>query len=266
MGAAQAFYEDSTIVAEAWGALSTDAARGARLQADRCRIIVRRSGYGTYADNGASVVINDSTLDVPTFGGVIAGQASLSLNRVRSRSAGNTVMIHSVMGQPGELATLRISGGRLQSTNAAIVIKSANADIEVDGARIEARNGDLLLAVVNDDSHRTALNGTEPPGSRATLRHARLSGNVLNLDSERHLSLKLEDTQLSGRIHDAALSLDPRSRWTATADSRLLLQAPTTLAQIDAPRGVRIEAKAEPGLLPVGLHTLPGGGSLQVVP
>lgn len=264
LGSAKAFYEDSRIVAEGWGALSTDAARGATLQVDRCHVLVRRSGYGTYADNGASVVINDSTLDVPTFGGVIAGQASLVLNRVRSQSGGNTVMIHNVMGRPDELATLRMSGGTLSSTNAAIVVKSANADIVLDGTRLQARNGDLLLAVVNDDSHRTPLNGATSPGSRALLRRANLSGNVLNLDTERRLSVALEASTLRGRVHDTALSLDATSRWTATADSRVLLAGPLTLAQLDAPRGVTIRARVQGAALPVGRHALAGGGVLEV--
>ncbi|MEK8052833.1 hypothetical protein AACH10_21460 [Ideonella sp. DXS22W] len=264
LGSAKAFYEDSRIVADGWGALSTDAARGATLQVDRCQVLVRRSGYGTYADNGAAVVINDSTLDVPTFGGVIAGQASLALNRVSSRSGGNTVMIHNVMGRPDEMATLRLTGGRLTSTNAAIVVKSANADIVLDGTRLEAKNGDLLLAVVNDDSHRTPLNGTTAPGSRAVLRRARLNGNLLNLDAERRLNVALEATQLRGRVHDVALSLDAASRWTATADSRVLLAGPMTLAQLDAPRGVSIRARVQGAALPPGRHTLAGGGVLEV--
>ena len=85
LGSTKAYYEDSTIEAEAWGALSTDAARGAYLQADRCKIIVRRSGYGTYADNGASVVINDSQMVVPTFGGV--DRKSTRLNSSHSQQS-----------------------------------------------------------------------------------------------------------------------------------------------------------------------------------
>jgi hypothetical protein len=168
------------------------------------------------------------------------------------------------MGRPDELATLRLAGGTLRSTNAAIVVKSANADIVLDGTRLEARNGDLLLAVVNDDSHRTQLNGATPPGSRAVLRHATLNGNLLNLDTERHLSVTLEASQLRGRVHDVTLSLDTASRWTATADSRVLLAGPVTLAQLDAPRGVTIRARAMGGSLAVGRHVLPAGGALEV--
>lgn len=262
LGAAKAYYEDSTIEAEAWGALSTDAARGATLQVDRCTIIVRRSGYGTYADNGASVVINDSRMKVPTFGGVIAGQASLALNRVKSESLGNTVMIHSVMGQPQEVATLSIRGGTLRSTNAAIVVKSANADISIDQAELRADNGDLLLGVVNDDGHATKTHGAEVPGIRATLRGSRLQGNLVHLDTDRAMRVRLEGSTLRGRVQGVHLSLDAASRWTATADSSATLAADTALAQLDAPAGVTIQAPAVAGGLPAGEHRLASGGRL----
>jgi hypothetical protein len=264
LGSAHAFYEDSTIEAEAWGALSTDAARGATLQADRCRIIVRRSGYGTYADNGATVVINDSTMDVPTFGGVIAGQASLALNRVQGRSRGNTVMIHSVMGQPQEVATLSIHGGTLHSTNAAIVVKSANADITIDRAELHADNGDLLLGTVNDDGFATKTQGAAVPGIRATISGSRLQGNLVHLDSDRAMRVRLQGSSLVGRVQGVELSLDAGSRWTATADSSVTLAAGTKPAQLDAPVGVTITATAPPGGLPAGEHRLAGGGLLKL--
>ena len=264
MGAAHAYYADSTIVAEAWGALSTDAARGATLEAERCKIVVRRSGYGTYADNGASVSIKDSSIDVPSFGGIIAGQASLSLQNVRLRPRGNAVMVHSVMGQPGELATLRIAGGDLHSTNAAIVVKSANAEITLDGVRLASDNGDLLLGVVNDDSFATKVNSQPVAGIRATIRRSRLAGNLIHLDTERRMAVSLEATQLQGAVHDVTLSLDPTSRWTATADSRVVLAEPTRLDQVDAPAGVRIEAHVAPGLAEPGEHRLRGGGVLDI--
>jgi hypothetical protein len=264
LGAAKAYYEDTVIEAEAWGALSTDAARGAVLQADRCTILVRRSGYGTYADNGASVILNDSTMRVPTFGGVIAGQASLALNRVKSESQGNTVMIHSVMGQPGEVATLNISGGDLHSRNAAIVVKSANADIRVDQAVIRADNGDLLLGVVNDDGFATKTQGAAVPGIRALISRSRLQGNLVHLDGDRAMRVSLQASALTGRVQGVELSLDSGSRWTATADSSVTLAAGTTLAQLDAPAGVTITAPAVAGGLPVGEHRLGGGGLLKV--
>jgi len=264
MGAAKAYYYDSTISADGWGALSTDAAHGAYLEANRCTIRVRRSGYGTYADNGATVVINDSTIDAATFGGVIAGQAKLTLRRVQGRSDGNAVMIHSVMGSPAEWATLTLEGGRFESTNAAILVKSANAEITVDGTVLNAKNGDLLLGVVNDDTNRTAVKGRPVSGIRATLRNTALQGNILQLDGERPMEVKFEATTLKGVIRDATIWLDEHSRWIATADSKVALEAPFDLRRVDAPAGVTINARAVDGAVAAGRHPLPGGGVLDV--
>lgn len=265
MGSAHATYDRCHIEADGWGAMSTDAARGATLVVNDSRIVVRRSGYGAYADNGASVTLNRSVLDVATFGGVIAGQATLAMNDVTSLSRGNTVMIHSVMGSGTELATLTLEGGALASTNAAILVKSANADITIKRTRLRADNGDLLLAVVNDDTHRSrAAAGVAVPGTRAHLRQTRLQGNVLNLDTERALAVAFVDSTLEGRIHEATVSLDERSRWIATADSKVTLAAPFDLARVDARSGVTIEAAAGNSGAPRGRHALPGGGTLLV--
>ena len=265
MGSAHATYDHCYIEADGWGAMSTDAARGATLVVNDSRIVVRRSGYGAYADNGASVTLNRSTLDVATFGGIIAGQATLAMNDVTSRSRGNTVMVHSVMGSGVERATLTLKGGTLASTNAAILVKSANADITIERTRMRADNGDLLLAVVNDDTHRSrAAAGVVVPGTRAQLRQARLQGNVLNLDTERALTVAFVDSRLEGRIHAATVSLDERSRWVATADSKVTLAAPFDIGRVDARSGVTIEAAAGSSGAPRGRHALPGGGTLVV--
>lgn len=265
MGEAKAYFQDSLIIADGWGALSTDAARGAYLEADRCDIRVLRSGYATYADNGAAVKLKRSKIQAATFTGVIAGQASIALEDVRSTSQGNTVMIHSVMGQPQEVATLDIRGGQLDSLNAAILVKSANAKITVEGAKMTAGNGDLILGVVNDDSHATKVNGAQVPGIHATLRHSALEGNLLMLDTDRPMTVTLEDTRLTGRVHNSALALDAKSRWTANANSQTLLMGPLQLAQIDALPGVMIEAKATPETgLKAGRYKLASGGTLTV--
>ncbi|MCA0242151.1 MAG: hypothetical protein LCI02_14970 [Proteobacteria bacterium] len=262
MGSAKAYYADSTLIAEGWGALSTDAARGAQLEAERCTIVVRRSGYGVYADNGASAVIRHSTMDVPTFGGVIAGQAALSFDALKLKSQGNAVMIHSVMGQPQEVGTLTISGGELRSRNAAIVVKSANADITIDRAAISAGNGDLLLGVVNDDGFATKTQGAAVPGIRAVIRGSRLQGNLVHLDGDRAMRVRLEGSSLRGRIQGVELALDGASRWTATADSSVTLAPGTTAAQIDALPGVTISVKNGVGTLPAGEQRLASGGRL----
>ncbi len=265
MGEAKAYLRDSRIEADGWGALSTDAARGAYLEADNCDVVVRRSGYGTYADHGARVLVKRSRLDVATFGAVIAGDASVTFQDVKSQSQGNTVMIHSVMGSGTEVSRLAIQGGQLHSLNAAILVKSANAEIEVDGAALSASNGDLLLGVVNDDSFASkAAPGTTVPGIRAAFKRSKLVGNILHLDPSRVMTVHLHGSSLTGAIRDATVSFDAGSRWTATADSTLTLLGPVALTQIDAVAGVTITAKAGAGLAQHGRHALRSGGQLVV--
>jgi hypothetical protein len=265
MGEAKAYFHDTTITADGWGALSTDAARGAYLEANNCDVRVLRSGYGVYADHGATVVVNRSRFNVATFGGVIAGEARIAFNDLHSVSAGNTVMIHSVMGRGTEVARLAITGGDLQSTNAAILVKSANANIVVERAKIQASNGDILLGVVNDDSHASkAEKGVDVPGIHATFKDTRLNGNILHLDPDRRMTVHLERTQLKGVVRDVALSLDAHSRWTATGPSRALLTGLVNIRQIDAPSGVVIEARAVPELQLKGSYPLASGGLLKV--
>lgn len=265
MGEAKAYFHNTTITADGWGALSTDAAHGAYLEANNCDVRVLRSGYGVYADHGAKVVINRSRFNVATFGGVIAGEAGIVFNDLKSVSAGNTVMIHSVMGRGTEVAQLAITGGDLQSTNAAILVKSANAHIVVERAQITAANGDILLGVVNDDGHASkAEKGVDVPGIQATFKHTQLNGNILHLDPDRRMSVNFVNTQLKGVVRDAALSLDAHSRWTATGPSRALLMGLVDIQQIDALPGVVIEARAVPDLRLKGSYPLASGGLLKV--
>lgn len=264
MGEAKSYFYDSTIIAEGWGALSTDAAHGAYLEANRCDIRVLRSGYGAYADNGATVVINDSKMTTATFAGIIAGQASMSFNNVRAVSGGNAVMIHSVMGSPADLATLAIKGGSFATTNAAIVVKSANADIVIDGAKITSRNGDLLLGENNDDSHATTVNGAKVAGIRATIRNTALEGNIVHLDTERAMAVSFESATLKGFIRGATVAFDAASRWVAPADSQVTLAGVVDVAHIDAPAGVTIKALAGGSDAKKGHFALHGGGSLDI--
>ena len=264
MGEAKAYFYDSTIIAEGWGALSTDAAHGAYLEADRCDIQVHRSGYGTYADNGATVVINDSRMHVATFGGVIAGQASIALNNDKIVSEGNAVMIHDVMGSTADVGTLTIKGGEIRSTNAAILVKSANAEILVDGAKIGALNGDLLLGENNDDANATKVGGAKVAGIHATIRNTALQGNVIHLDTDRGMAVDFENASLKSAIRGATVKFDGASRWTATADSQVTLAGHVDTARIDALAGVAIHARAGGSDATRGRVALQGGGSLDI--
>ncbi len=262
MGQAKSYFYDTTVIAKGWGALSTDAAHGAYVEADNCDIRTIKSGYGTYADNGATVVINRSRMQVASYGGVIAGTGVIRLTDDKIASDGNGVMIHDVMGQITDIGKLEIRGGRIASENATLYIKSANADITVDHAALEAQNGDLILAVVNDDPNATKVNGAKVAGVNVVLTNDTLSGNVLGLDPTHPTTVRFTHTTLVGVIKGATVSFDKASKWTATGDSQIALTGSVASGQIDARGGVTIHATAATDSGLAGTTILPGGGRL----
>ncbi|WDS35038.1 hypothetical protein [Pseudoxanthomonas sp.] len=263
-GDSKSYFYNSTVIADGWGALSTDAPGASYLEANDTIVKVNNSGYGTYADHDCTVVINRGSFDVPSYAGVVAGPGSLTFNGLKSMSHGNTVMIHSVMGKPAEISKLAIKGGQYRSDSDAILVKSANADIEIDGATLEAGNGVLVHAIVNDDRAATKVNGEQVSGVRVSLAHTQVEGNIVHEDGDRHMQLSLKDSRLKGAIHDAEVSLDSGSRWLATGNSRVLLAGSVQLAQIDAPTGVTIEAVAGQGSTLTGTQRLASGGTLKI--
>jgi hypothetical protein len=259
------YFYNSTIVADGWGALSIDDAGGdVYLEVNDSRIEVNHSGYGVYADFGATVVLNRSRVDAATYGGIIAGAGRIAFNGVEATAGANAVMIHSVMGDPQEKAILSITGGRLATQQAALLVKSANADITIDGARLQPADGVLVRSVVNADPNATHTGGKVVQGIHLLVKNAELGGDILHGDTARAMVLELERTRLRGAIRNAALMLDTGSRWTATADSNVSLAGDTDLAHIDAPPGVTISAQAQAGSPLHGSHALASGGRLVV--
>lgn len=243
MGNAKSYFYNSTIIADGWGALSTDACGGeVYLEANNSRIIVNNSGYGLYSDNGCKVVFNDSYIRSATYGGILAGVAYASLNNVESESARNLLMVHSVMGRPTESATAEVKGGIHKSNESVFLVKSANLNLVVDGADLQPGDGNLIRSIVNDDSNATRVNGAETPGINVTLRNMTLSGDIRHEDTaDRDMSVSLVSTALSGAVVDVTLDLDEGSTWTVSGDSRVRLADPDDKVRINALPGIELE-------------------------
>jgi hypothetical protein len=266
MGNAKSYFYNSKIIAEGWGALSTDACGGdVYLEANNSEILVNNSGYGLYSDNGCRVVINDSTIRSATYGGILAGVATAELNNVDTDAAKNVLMIHSVMGWPSESASATVKGGVHKSEEAIFLIKSANLTLTVDGAELQPGNGTLIRAVVNDDANATKVDGADTPGINVTLKDMDLTGDVRHEDTrDRRMSLSLVRTQLRGAIVDTALTIGDGSRWTATGDSTVTISQREQLAHVDATPGVTVTAHIEGAAAAEENRTLPGGGTLKI--
>lgn len=265
MSNSRTYLYHTRIEADAWGALSTDATGGnLYLEANDCTVVVRRKGYGTYADFGAHVVINASRIDSGGDLGIIAGKARIDFDRVTGHAARNGVMIHSVMAfDPAETGELTLKDSTFTSDGPVVLVKSANALIQVDGGHPSSKSGVLLEVRKNDDPNATKTQGRQVPGVRMTLRATKLAGDVIATDPERTTTVELAGAQLSGALKGVTLIADAHSHWTARADSQVVLAASTPASVIDAPAGVTIHARS---LARKDHLRLPSGGTLIVSP
>ncbi|MBS0612167.1 MAG: hypothetical protein JSS24_03225 [Proteobacteria bacterium] len=267
MSNSRTFLYHSRIEADAWGALSTDATGGnLYLEANDCTVVVHRKGYGAYADFGAHVVINASRIDSGGDLGIIAGKARIDFDHVTGHAGRNGVMIHSVMAfDPGETAELNLTNSAFTSAGPVVLVKSANAAIHVSGGHPQSDTGVLLEVRKNDDPNATKTAGRQVPGVRMTLRATKLAGDAIATDPERKTVVELDNAELSGALRGVTLVADAHSRWTARADSQVMLAATTPISAIDAPAGVTIRARPADGARKEQ-RRLPAGGTLIISP
>ena len=176
------------------------------------------------------------------------------------------VLNHVVGGGPGDgiftqVSNIAIRGGKYQCDEPAVICKSVNSDILFEGAQVDSACGVLVKSRVNDDPCAPNPAGREVYGIHVTLKDMDTQNSILHEDPNRRMTLKLEQTTLTGAITGGVLlTLDQSSRWTATADSSVVLNGDAALEQLDAVSGVTITA--------VGGEektvTLPSGGTLVV--
>lgn len=285
VGDGKAYYYNSTIISEGWGSMSTDSANPTvYLEVNNCRVENHHSGYGTYADNGAEVVINHSHFSSASDTGIISGNGKITLNDVDEDTAINGVMIHAPGRDFTRVATLTIQGGRYRTREAVVLVKSHNADIVFDGANLQPRNGVLLQSEVNS-SKRSALmqwllSAQKPAdvvtgpvtGIRASFRNVpALHGNIVHGDTTRTMTLSFEHSHYQGAITgsvwaitDVHVKMLEGASWMATANSQVTLEGSSDERVFDAPRGVTITALAGDGTTLRGRYPLKHGGELLV--
>ena len=171
-----------------------------------------------------------------------------------------------VGGGPGDailtqVSDIKIAGGSYQCEDEAVVVKSNNADILFDGADIHSFAGLLLRSKVNDDPCAPDPKGKEVYGIHVTLRNMDTENSILHEDPNRRMTVKLENSRLAGAVTGGVLlSLDEGSKWTATADSDVVLNGDVPTGAIDALPGVTITARGGESRK----CSLPSGGVLVV--
>lgn len=284
VGSGKAYYTDSTIISEGWGALSTDSARPyVYLEVNNCDVEARNGGYGVYADIGAEVVANRSRFRSADYTGIISGNGKIRLNDVSEDGARHGVMIHAPGQDFLQTADLKIHGGHYRTQGATLLLLSANAVIDLDGADLQPADGVLLRSQINpskrqpllrwllDPRHPAELQTGPVSGIHVTFRNMTATGRIEHADTTRPMAIDLIGTTLKGSvtgsvwtIGDVTVRMGAGARWSATADSRVTLLDAADPAAFDAPAGVTITALAGPGTTLKGRYPLAGGGQLIV--
>jgi hypothetical protein len=257
------YFYYSTIIAEGWAALSTDGSEGfVYLEANHCKVQTIKSGYGTYADWMCHNFINCCDFDVAAMTAILAGQADIAFRDTKAKCGSYFALIHCV-GAAAQVSTLKVTGGEIACKDAAVLVKSANAEILFEGAKVSSENGILLKSVKSVDPNAAKAANTKGQkvyGIHATFKDMDVTGDIdHSLDKEnRSMTVYLESTTLKGAIKDASIKMDQFSKWVATTDSNVTIVGNVDVSQIDAPAGVTITAVAAVG----GKYALASCGTL----
>lgn len=146
-GSGTAYYNNTHIKAQAWGALSTDACRDTKLIVTNSRIETVDSGYGAYAD-GAYDSFSNTVFDVKDYALIMTGGTGIFTDGSVVNSGRFGVMFHGS-------ANLTIDKGCVFNTKKAVIqVKSARPTIVVDNAELNSESGVILQAMANDDPNK----------------------------------------------------------------------------------------------------------------
>ena len=255
------YFYNSLITCDGWAALSTDASNGfVYLEANDCKVVTTKSGYGVYADWGCHDVVNDSKFDVACQGAIIAGEASVRFSGSELNCGTYLALMHCVMGRHTEVGELTAVDCDIKTGKTTVEVHGQNVVVSFENCNIET-GGALMRTCKNADPNAARVNGRPTPGDELHLSDMSVSGDILHEDPERDMRVYMNSACLTGAIVNAALIMDQGSRWYATADSSVVIAGDFEVAQIDAPAGVTIKATASGGQ---GSYTLSSGGTLIV--
>ena len=253
------YFYNSLITCDGWAALSTDASNGfVYLEANDCKVVSTKSGYGAYADWGCHDVFNDCKFDVACQAAIIAGEASVKFTGSELKCGTYLALMHCVMGRHTEVGELTLTDCDVKTGKTAIEVHGQNVVVSLENCNIET-GGALMRTCKNQDANAARVNGRPTPGDELRLKDMSVTGDILHEDPERDCRVYLTSTSLTGAIQNAALIMDQGSRWFATSDSTVTLASDLESAQVDAPAGVTMKASAGQGT-----YTLSSGGTLIV--
>ena len=260
------FFYDSEVISDGWAALSTDSVHGRLyLEANRCSLKLLHNGYSSWSDTGASVVYNDCDVDCAALLYVVTGEASIAINNSRSRSGRYGVNMTTNSNDASDcVGKFSVNGGSFHTGREVIRTYSQNAYIQFDGVDLKSGNGILLRSMLNERPRTAAVREDEPVyGVKAVYCNMELAGSILHEDPARTMAVTLVGTSLHGRVQDSYLALRKGSFWFATEDSFVGLVGDVKLSQLDAAKGVAVNAVGVDCPLH-GSYVLPSGGKLVI--
>lgn len=267
VGNSNAYFYDSTIIADGWAAISTDGCTDELyLEANNCDVICRNSGYGVYSDGGCIVRLNGCRIKTATHSAIMAGDCKLTYDGCVAESGQYGIMMHGVHGFTAEIAKCYVRDCQLTIDELPFFVKSTNAYIGIDNISVKTKSNVLIRSVINDDDHATPVgeDETELYGIKVSIRKSDLVGDILHEDPQRTMAVKLTDATLRGAVKDAYITFSGNSKWTATGDSTVCLVNVTDLSAIDAVTGVTIRGVRGKDTSLSGTYELPSGGQLII--
>ena len=223
-------------------------------------MVATKSGYGAYADWGCHDVFNDCKFDVACQAAIVAGEASVKFTGCELKCGTYLSLMHCVMGRHTEVGELSLTDCDVKTGKTAIEVHGQNVEVSLDNCNI-VTGGALMRTCKNEDPNAARVNGRPTPGDELRMRDMTVTGDILHEDPERDCRVYMTSTCLTGAIQNAFVTMDQGSRWYATGDSNVILSGTVETAQIDAPAGVTIHAKAADG---AGEYTLSSGGKLVI--
>jgi len=203
-----AYYTDTHIKSQAWGALSTDGPEKVRLTATRCLVETVESGYGAYSIGNCINTYSDCIFNVVDYGIILCDNSTDIVTDgtvINSKRIG--VMMHTGSGS----GRLVIDKGSVFNTRDTVIqVKGRGIDILVDHAALNTESGVILHSMANDDPFFVSGMG-DTMGEQgynkdvnAIIRNTALDGDIINsYTAVSPVNVTFENASITGAITTA---------------------------------------------------------------
>ncbi|WP_221800930.1 hypothetical protein [Oceanobacter mangrovi] len=220
-----AYYINSTVKAQGWGALSTDDTDSVRLYCIGSTLETEESGYGAYSIGDALDTFSDCTVNVNDYGLIMAAEGSGTFTDgtvVNSDRFG--VMLHS-----SGTGTLTIERGSVFNTGEAVIqAKGSFPTIVASDSELNSEDGIILQMMANDDPYFATFmaenpdlfSGTSDAGeATASFTDMTLDGDIIQGNTASgNLAVTLASTTLTGAITTANTTFQYEADGLAAED------------------------------------------------